>query len=216
MKYNISDTPLRLREYGRNVQSMVEYAKTVEDREHRTRVSHAIVQIMSNLLPSIRQEPDYKQKLWDHLHLISNFELDVDCPYPIPPKEIFENKPTERIPYYKGSVRYRQYGLNTQMMIRKAAEMEDGPEKKAYINVIANAMKQFIRNTELYKDNGIEDIIVNHMREISRGKIDLKPTDIRLTKSHFNTPNGRASNLQTHMGSQSKKKKNRKNNRRKK
>ena len=76
MRYNISETPLRLKEYGRNIQGMVEYANSIEDRNLRTEVAHEIIRIMSNLNPNLKEIPDYKQKLWDHIHMISDYTLE--------------------------------------------------------------------------------------------------------------------------------------------
>ncbi len=181
MKYTISDTQLKLREYGRNVQSMVEYAKTVVDRDKRTRLAHEIVQIMSNLNPSVKEQPDYKQKLWDHLFVISDFELDVDAPYPMPEPEKVLGKAPERMPYYREVPRLRQYGVNVEMMIKAASAMEEGPDKSAYLNQIGNTMKLFLHGSN--RESIPESVIAEHMNGLSAGKLKITGEDLDLKQS---------------------------------
>ena len=184
MRYKVSETPLRLREYGRNIQGMVEFAKSIEDRERRTLVAHEIVRIMSNLNPNVKEIPDYKQKLWDHIHMIANYQLDVDCPYPVPDPELEEEARKKRMPYYKGRPRYRQYGWNIQLMVQKAAEMEDGPEKTQYINTIANTMQLFLRNLD--RESTPESVIAEHIRDLSSGKLQVNGEDLTMVKLPVN------------------------------
>jgi hypothetical protein len=181
MKYKIADTELKLKEYGRNVQSMVEYAKTVEDRDKRNRLAHEIVQIMSNLNPNVKELPDYKLKLWDHLFVISNFELDVDSPFPIPEPEKVLGRPKERMAYYEGRPHYRQYGWNVELMIRAAVEMEHGPERDEYINQIANTMKLFL--VSMNRDSIPESVIADQMNELSGGKLKVKGDDLTIKQN---------------------------------
>ncbi|MEO0897469.1 MAG: DUF4290 domain-containing protein [Bacteroidota bacterium] len=191
MDYKISDAPLRLREFGRNIQSMIEYAKTIEDKDLRTRVAHEIIRIMGNLNPSIKENPDYKQKLWDSLHIIGEYTLDIDSPFepPLSP----EVKPTpERMDYYTLKPRYKQYGMNVQLMIRKAIDMEDGEFKTAYLNLIANTMKQFLRN--MNRETTPEEVIAEHMRDLSGGKLSIEGTDLTINKAHPNFSNNNHNN----------------------
>lgn len=181
MKYNVSETPLRLREFGRNVQSMVEYAQTIEDKEERTKIAHEIVRIMGNLNPQLKEIPEYKQKLWDALHLISDRQLEVDGPYPVPDLPEPAHISRERLPYLKGQPRYKQYGRNVQLMIEKASNMEEGDIKKAYINQIANTMQQFLRNMDRESAAGV--VIAEHIRDISDGNLRINPDDLVFTKT---------------------------------
>ena len=87
LDYNTDREDLRMPEYGRHVQSMIAYCLTLPDREHRTKVANSIIDVIGNLNPGLRDNPDYRHKLWDHLFVMSNFELDVDCPYPTPTRE---------------------------------------------------------------------------------------------------------------------------------
>ncbi|MEZ4829494.1 MAG: DUF4290 domain-containing protein [Bacteroidia bacterium] len=186
MKYKISAEPLKLREFGRNVQSMVNYALTIEDKEVRTRVANEIVKIMTNLNPNLKDNPDYKQKLWDALFLISENELDVESPFPKPEHTTLVLKGGKKVPYLKEKPRYRQYGNHVHMMISKAIEMEDGPFKADYINQIANTMKLFLKTMD--RDNAQEEVIAEHMNEISRGRIKVQAEDLTLSRVALNPP----------------------------
>lgn len=179
MKYSLSDTPLTLREFGRNVQGLIDHAKTIEDRDQRNAVAKEIVRIMICLNPSLKDNPDYKQKLWDSLFIISDYELDIDAPYPVPPRPD-EMVKEERMSYYQGKPKFRQYGWNVQLMINRAVEMEDGPIKDEYLNMIGNAMKQFLRNMD--RESTPEAVIAEHMREMSRGKLSVQGDDLTIVK----------------------------------
>ncbi|WNJ21237.1 DUF4290 domain-containing protein [Pontibacter sp. G13] len=201
MKYHLTDTPLKLREYGRNVQSMVEYALTLEDRDQRTVVASEIVRIMSNLNPSLKENPDYKQKLWDSLFIISGFELDVDSPYPIPEAEVVMGRPEKRMDYYRSHPRYRQYGVNVELMVKAAIDMEEGPKKTAYLNMIANTMKLFLRASD--RDSTPEEVIAEHIRDLSSGKIKVKGEDLTISKVQVQYPSnkgGRSGNKRSGRG----------------
>ena len=98
MNYNTERTELILPEYGRNVHQMVDYLKTVEDRDERNIGAKAIIKLMGQLNPQLRDLEDYTHKLWDHLFIMADFSLDVDSPYPIPNKEEFEGMKEKIIP----------------------------------------------------------------------------------------------------------------------
>ncbi len=180
MKYYISDTPLRLREFGRNVQAMVEYAQTIEDDQWRTDVAHEIVRIMTNLNPSLKENPDYKQKLWDAIHIISDFDLDVDSPYEPPTREQTELHLGPRMDYYRGKPKYKQYGKGIELMVQKAIEMDEGPKRETYINLIVNTMRQFLFNSG--RGDTPEETVIEHLRDMSGGKIRVKLEDLHLPK----------------------------------
>ena len=108
MEYNTTRSELTISEYGRNIQKMIEYILTIESKEKRTRLATFIVEVMSQMHPKVKDTVDYKQKLWDHLHIISNFNLDVECPFPIPSKQALEEKP-QRVPYQNNNIKFKQY-----------------------------------------------------------------------------------------------------------
>ena len=164
MKYNISESPLKLREYGRNVQSMVEYAKKIEDRDRRSRVIKEIVRIMVNLHPEIKDQPDYEVKLWDHLFMIADFDLDIDSPFPAPDAAEATKRPETRMEYYRPKTRFKQYGRNVELMIERAMGMEDGEQKTRYVNYIATIMRQLAQ--QISKDAAQEVVISAQINEI--------------------------------------------------
>lgn len=180
MKYRPTEEPIRLREYGRGVQQLVNVALKVEDKVHRTRMAHEIVRIMGSLVPNLREQPEYKKVLWDHLFYISDMKLDVDTPYERPTESLLEARPTERLPYHKGTSVFKQYGRNIQLMIEKAIEMEDGEEKTAYINRIASIMKMMLN--ELKQESVPGEVIARHIREISRGRLNVGGDEITIQK----------------------------------
>lgn len=175
--YNTQREVLRISEYGRNIQEMVAYMKAIEDKTKRTLLATGVVNVMANLNPHLKEMADYKQKLWDHLYAIADFDLDVDSPYPMPEKEVLHKKPSP-IPYQDNMIRFRFYGRNVQNMVLAASEMEEGETRTAFINLIASFMLNSCRNWN--NENLSEEIIAEHMRILSSGKLDLSPSDITI------------------------------------
>ncbi|HNQ60175.1 MAG TPA: DUF4290 domain-containing protein [Bacteroidales bacterium] len=172
MEYNTTRGPLKMAEYGRNIQKMVEYIIQIPDREERTRAAQALVKCMEQITPEQKDYTDYKRKLWDHLHIISDFRLDVDAPYPLPSKEQVELKP-QPIPYSDNKIKYRHYGRNVQKMIDYVSTLDtDHPDRKAMIRVIGNSMKMAYLTWN--RDNVADDVILEQMKELSDGKIDTE------------------------------------------
>ncbi|MBI4647971.1 MAG: DUF4290 domain-containing protein [Bacteroidia bacterium] len=170
MDYNTTRRKLILPEYGRNIQKMVEYVTYVPDREERNKLVRAIVQVLSNLYPNYKETYDFKKKLWDHIALISDFKLDVD--YPHDPKKAAElYKKPNRISYPNNSISYRHYGSIIEKMIEKAITFEEGEEKDALIQLIANHMKK--QYLSWNRGSVSDDIIFSDLKELSKGKIDL-------------------------------------------
>ena len=139
--YNSQLKKLILPEYGRNIQQMVDYCCTIEDKEERTCCAYSIVKAMGNLFPQLRDEPDYKHKLWDHLAIMSNFSLEIDYPYDVIKEENLESKP-EAMDYKLEPIKMRHYGKLIEKMIARACEYPEGEEKEALVMLIANHMKK--------------------------------------------------------------------------
>jgi hypothetical protein len=173
-------------EYGRHVQKMIEQIKKIEDKEKRTEQAKAIVNIMSTLNPQLKDFPDYKHKLWDHIFVIANYDLDIDSPYPVPTKESINSKP-EPIPLQKDKIKARCYGRNIQGMIDLVSKQEDIETKKELIRLLAIYMRQqyLIWN----KDNVADETIFKDMEILSGGKLEI-PDGISLTPANgdFNKP----------------------------
>lgn len=181
MEYNTDSEPMIISEYGRIVQKMVKHLKTVEDREQRTRMAHTIVATMQNLNPAIREQDDFEHTLWDHLYMIADFELDVDSPFPVPTREEAFKRP-DPVPYKDELIKFRFYGRNLQTIIEQAAEMEDKTLKSALINYIASFMVNSSRN---WNDENLDNTtVVQHMKTLSKGKLDLSPEDLEIHIEH--------------------------------
>ncbi len=176
MNYNSQLKPLVLPEYGRHIHQMVDYAMTIEDRDERTRAADAIVTVMGNLFPHLRDVSDFKHKLWDHLAIMSDFQLDIDFPYTLPERENFHSKP-ERVPYSENRMAYRHYGRLTEEMVAKAVEMEEGELRDHLITLLANHMRKSLFNWN--KDHATDERIQNDIYNLSKGKLKV---DINLVK----------------------------------
>ena len=203
MEYNTQRKKMELPEYGRSVQNMVDHALTIEDRAERQRCANTIINIMGGMFPHLRDVPDFKHKLWDHLAIMSDFKLDIDYPFEIVKKEDLVVKP-EKLEYPNGALRYRHYGRFLEGMIKKAMEIENEAEKKQLINLLAIQMKKDLNN---WNKEGIEDQkIVDDLREYTNGVIDLKVEDLRLGDSRGNNNNQqRKQNFQRKQNNQKKK-----------
>jgi len=175
MEYNSSRPRLIIPEYGRNVQKMVNFLTTIEDREKRNRQAQNMIEIIGNLNPQIRDNPDFKQKLWDHMFIMSDFRLDVDAPYEKPERESLYQKP-EHLPYPKSSRKYRHYGHVIKDMVKYVATLEPGDYKKRLVRAVANHMKKtyLIWN----KDTVEDDVIFQEMMELAGGKINVEDIEL--------------------------------------
>src|SRR5690554_4576603 len=140
MIYNTARPKMIIPEYGRHIQDLVNYATQIEDREERNEMVRAIIDVMGQLNPHLRDVSDFTHKLWDHVHIMSNFKLDVDSPYPKPAPEHFQSKP-RKMPYPEDNIRFKHYGKGVEKLVDKAIEMEDGEEKEALVLSIANLMR---------------------------------------------------------------------------
>ena len=168
--YNTSRNKLILPEYGRNIQKMVNYVKSIEDREERNRAARAVIAVMGNLNPHLRDVNDFKHKLWDHLAIIADFDLDIDSPYDWPEKAQLEQRPNN-VPYNQHQIRYKHYGRSIVLMIEKAVELEEGEEKKDLVRMIAFHMKKsyLTWNREAVSD---EEIFTD-LKTLSAGQLEI-------------------------------------------
>lgn len=173
MEYNSQRESIKLREYGRSIQKLVDYAKTLENIADRQDVAEHILSIMGGINPHLKNIEDFKHLLWDHLHLIADFELEVDSPYPIPEKEVLFAKPS-KFDYPTRSRKFRHYGKNILSMIKSASEMEDEEKQLEYARTIANYMKkvQASRNRSGEKVNDL--IIIDDLETLSDGVLKLE------------------------------------------
>jgi hypothetical protein len=168
MKYNTAREELKIAEYGRNVQKMVDHIKTLPDKEERTHAAQTLINIMVTLNPGLKEQSEYKHKLWDHLYIIADYDLDVDSPYD-PPLPLEQVAKPQKPAYSSNHIKYRFYGKNVERMINRASEMEEGPAKKEFVNAMASFMKMAHRVWN--EDKVPDEIIINHIKELSQGKV---------------------------------------------
>ena len=179
MEYNTLQKKLILPEYGRHVHMMVQHAVQIEDREQRNVAAHTIIGVMGNLMPHLREVPDFRHKLWDHLCIMSEFKLDIDAPYPTPQPEELDEKPNT-VPYTQSHVRQKHYGKILVEMIREAGRMEDSPLRDSLIQLLATQMRKSYtawNRSEINNEQIVQDIW-----DISDGKIQLNPESIQFTE----------------------------------
>lgn len=179
MRYNTAEKKLALPEYGRNIQNMVDYCVTIEDREERKHCADTIINIMGNMFPHLRDVNDFKHILWDHLAIMSDFKLDIDYPYEIVKKEDLNTRPP-RLPYSNSRIRYRHYGKTLEKMIQKATEFEQGTEKEVLVKLLANQMKKSFLS---WNKESVEDSkIFKDLEDLSEGRIVLNEEAVKLAE----------------------------------
>ena len=178
LQYNTKRTRLIIPEYGRHVQLMINQILETQDREERNKMARAVIGIMGNMNPHLRDVPDFQHKLWDQLFIMSNFQLDVDSPFEKPQQEVLEQKP-DRLAYPQRNPKYRFYGNNIKSMIDVAMNWEDGDLKNALVYNIANHMKKCFLNWN--KDTVQDEVIFNHLLELSDNKLKVREEDLPLT-----------------------------------
>lgn len=178
LEYNTEREHLIIPEYGRHIQKMINYATSRETKEERNKVAGAIIAVMGNLQPHLRDVPDFQHKLWDQLFIMSDFKLDADSPYEKPQREVLEARP-EPLGYPQNYPKYRFYGNNIKTMIDVANTWEEGEMKEALVYTIANHMKKCFLNWN--KDTVEDRVIFKHLYELSDGKINLKDSTEDLT-----------------------------------
>jgi len=180
LEYNSQRPKLIIPEYGRHLQKLIDIATETKDQNQRNKLAKYIISVMGSLQPHLRDVPDFQHKLWDQLFIMSDFRLEVDSPYPIPSRELLSLKP-ERLAYPQNFPKYRFYGNNITYMINQANKMEESDKKNALIRVIANHMKKSYLSWN--KDSVKDEVIFEHLYELSKGKIDLLKENQELSNS---------------------------------
>ncbi|HNR85605.1 MAG: DUF4290 domain-containing protein [Crocinitomicaceae bacterium] len=181
MEYNTTREQMLLPEYGRNVQNMIKHAMEIENREERNRAAQAIIEVMGQLNPQLRDVDDYRHKLWTHLFVMSEFKLDVDSPYEIPTQESLQEKP-QLMAYPKSKIRYGHYGKYTQSILESSKDIANADEKEYLKNTMSNFMKyQYLA----YNNNAVENhVIANQLKELSKGELTLDNPDEELVSTN--------------------------------
>ena len=174
MEYNTTRAKLMLPEYGRNVQEMIAHAMEIADREERNKATRAIIEVMGQLNPHLRDVDDFRHKLWTHLFVMSDFKLDVDSPYEIPKPETLMSKP-DIMEYPKSKIKYGHYGKYTQAILRQSKEVTAEDERQYLKITMANFMKkQFLA----YNNDTVENhVIADQLKDLSQGDLILENPD---------------------------------------
>ena len=180
LEYNTIREELIIPEYGRHVQKMINYASSGESKEERNKLANSIISVMGNLQPHLRDVPDFQHKLWDQLFIMSDFKLDADSPFEKPSKEVLNAKP-EPLSYPQNFPKYRFYGNNIKIMIDEAVKWDAGEMKEALVLTIANHMKKCFLNWN--KDSVKDQVIFDHLYELSDSKIDIRDSKEELLDS---------------------------------
>ncbi len=177
LEYNSQLKKLILPEYGRNVQQMVDHCVTIPDRAERTKCAQSIIHIMGNLFPHLRDIEDSKNKLWDHLAIMSDFRLDIDFPCEIIHKENLYTRP-DKVEYQLSPIKYRHYGKIIELMIERASVYPEGEQKNLLISLIAHHMKKLI--FAINKEGVEDEKIFKDLYHYSHGRINLDPSTYKL------------------------------------
>ena len=195
MEYNTLRSQLIIPEYGRHIQEMVNHCKTITDETERNGFAEIIIEVMGELNPHLRDVPDFQHKLWDQLFIMAEFDLDVKSPYPIPTKKDTVNSKPNKVDYPKSIYKYRYYGNNIRKMIDVAVTWTEGKKREGLYFAIANHMKKCYL---LWNKDTVDDqVIFNHLYELSDGKIDLRKVDDHLVSpDRLNSNNNHSNNNQ--------------------
>ena len=176
MEYNTSLKELILPEYGRNIHNMVEYCMTLEDKKERTACAYAIISIMGNLFPHLRDVNDFKHILWDHIAIMSDFNLDIDYPYEIIKREELYSKP-KSIAYNISPMKFKHYGKTVEKIINLIPAIENKEQRTQLETMVVQQMK---KSYYTWNKNVEDDKILKDLYQMSNGEIDLRESNIKL------------------------------------
>lgn len=194
--YNSSREDIILREYGRNIQKIVNYIKTIEDQDKRTKYAHSLIQLMKEINPNTRDAnardaQDYQKKLWDDLYIMSKFSLEVDSPFPMPEKSILGKKP-KPLSYSSNRLRFKHYGRNIELLILTALKEEEIEQQTNAFIHIAMLMQTFYSSSN--KDNLQNEIIVEHIEKMAGQKLKDEVKEVLLSANLFGESNNNHKN----------------------
>jgi hypothetical protein len=174
--YNTQRPFIILKEYGRNVQKLVEYIRTVPSKEKRTELAYTLIELIKQLTPTIKDQPENPQRVWDDLYIIADFNLDINSPYPVPAREILFKKP-DKVDYPQGQVRFKHYGKNIEKLVKEALKMEDPQEREDAIIYLGKLMKTFYGNWN--KETLDDSVILKDIQEMSGGALNMTIEKVR-------------------------------------
>tara|TARA_B100001250_G_scaffold172632_1_gene148623 strand:+ start:13254 stop:13874 length:621 start_codon:yes stop_codon:yes gene_type:complete len=169
MQYNTAKDHLVMPEYGRHVQNMINHAINLTNKKEQQECVDAIITFMGQMNPHLRDVKEFTHKLWAHLHIMSDFKLEVESPYPKPEIEKLTKKP-EPMEYPGNKIKFSYYGSTIPAMIKTAQNLKK-EEKEIMTGMIANQMKKsYILFNERSVDN---NMIKQHLKQLSNGELEL-------------------------------------------
>jgi len=183
--YNTGRKPLRLKEYGRNVQKLIDYIKTIDDKEKRSKSAHTLTNLMRQIVPGPKDLQENPQKIWDDMYIVSDFDLDIEGPYPMPEREILAKKP-DPMKYHTYKVKYKHYGHNVQLLIKEAIKMEDEEKQQNAIIYIGKLIKTF--NMTWNNDLIDDEIILAIISELSNNQLKLNVEEEKIKENVLFSP----------------------------
>lgn len=194
MSYNTARGKLIMREYGRHVQEMVEYVAKIEDPKKRNEQIQMIIELMGTINPHLRNVDDFRHKLYDHIYIMADYDIDIESPYPKPEREVIERKP-DPLPYPGQKLSFKHYGRNIERMMEKAKTFENEEKQQLYLQYLANYMKLVHNNWN--KENVSDEVIREDLKILSKGELELAP-DADIQQYRTNTRNHRDNDRNRH------------------
>ena len=176
LEYNTQRPGIILKEYGRNVQNLVDHIRSVPDKTKRTEMANTLIDLIRQLTPSLKDQPENPQRLWDDLYIIADFNLDVNSPYPTPEREILFKKPM-KVSYPQSDIRFKHYGKNIEKLVKEAVKLEDPMEREEAAIYLGKLMKTFYASGN--KETLDDSVIVKDIQILSQGKLVLSLEKVR-------------------------------------
>ncbi|MEO7992234.1 MAG: DUF4290 domain-containing protein [Chryseolinea sp.] len=175
-EYNSQRVGIILKEYGRNVQNLIQYIRNQPSKEKRTELAYTLIELIKQLTPTIAEQPENPQRLWDDLYIMADFDLDVNNPYPVPDRDILFKKPL-RMEYPKNDLKYRHYGKNVEKLVKEALKIEDAQEREDAIIYLGKLMKTFYGNWN--KEILDDSVILRDINVMSGGALNMTIEKVR-------------------------------------
>lgn len=176
LEYNSQRPHIILKEYGRNIQNIVEYIRTVPDKEKRTELAYTLIELIKQLNPTVRESVENPQRLWDDLMIIADFNLDVNNPFVPPDRDILSKRPM-RVPYPQTNVRYKHYGKNIERLVQEALKKEDAKEREEMIIYLGRLMKTLYGSWN--KETLDDSVVLKDIAIFSGGKLTMSLDKVR-------------------------------------
>jgi uncharacterized protein DUF4290 len=175
-EYNTQRSHIILKEYGRNVQKIIDYIRTVPDKEKRTALATTLIDLIKQLNPAVKDQPENPQRMWDDLYIMADFDLDVNSPYPVPTPEILNKKPMKML-YPQSDVRFKHYGKNIEQLVKEALKKDSPQDREEAVIYLGKLMKTFYGawNKEILDDS----VILKDIKNMSAGQLSMDLDKVR-------------------------------------